>query len=205
MQITARWNDDGNLEVVFTEIDKTDPTYINRHIKTFDSYGKLFNDELEVYDLVADGFPELLPKRNPTVSGSGSYGISAIGDSVFLKSAETDSLRLITEVNHSINKIYWHDEEQYVFFSTLDLNADQKKTKRPETSELFVYSIIEDTVVADWKGAGVKNFLVIDSLVVFDNDFGKNVSINIYDYINNNMIGNVNFKGECGLFYIPEI
>ena len=204
MQITARWNVDENLEVVYTSIDKTDPSYINRHIKTFDNYGKLINDELEVFNLINDGFPELLPKRNPTVSVSGKYGISVIGNSVFLKTAESDSLKLITTVNHNLNKINWSDDEQFVFISTLNLENESIKTSKPETSELFVYSIAEDSVIACWQGAGVKNFFIVDSLIVFDNGFGSNSSIKIYNYFRNELIDELKIKGECGLYFIPE-
>ena len=205
MQITAHWNDDDNLEVVFTSIDKTDPAYINRHVKTFDNYGKLINDELEVFNLINDGFPELLPKRNPTISLSGKYGISLIGDSVFLKTAESDSLRFITAINLNLNKIKWSDDEDFLFISTLDLKNETIKTRQPETSELFVYSIQEDSVIASWVGAGVKSFLTIDSLVVFDNGFGRNSSINIYNYIKTKFIDELKINEECGLYFIPEL
>jgi hypothetical protein len=205
MQITARWNDDENLEVGFTSIDKTDPTYVNKHIKTFDSYGKLINDEIEIFNLVMDGFPELLPERNLTVSASGKYGISVIGDSVFLKTTESDSLKLISAFDHNLNKINWSDDEQFIFISTLELENESIKTREPETSELFVYSIAEDSVVASWKGGGVKNFFTIDSLIVFDNGFGRNSSINIYNYVKEELIDKFQMKAECGLFYIPKL
>ncbi|MBT8378379.1 MAG: hypothetical protein KJN64_04045 [Ignavibacteria bacterium] len=205
MQITARWNNDENFEVVFTEIDKTDPIYINRHIKTFDGYGKLINDEIETFNLVADGFPELLPERNPTVSASGRYGISVVGDSVYLKTADGDSLKFIIDVNHYLKKIEWSIDEQFVFISTLDLENESLKTQKPETSELFVYSIVKDSVVASWSGAGIKNFFTLDSLLVFDNGFGRNSSIFIYNYLNEELFKKFNIKGECGLFYIPEL
>lgn len=205
MQITADWNEDGNLEVVFTSMDKTDPTYINRHIKTFDSYGKLINDEIEIFNLVSDGFPELLPKRNPTVSPSGKYGISVIGDSVFLKTTESDSLKLITAINHSVNKINWSKDEEFLFFSTLDLKNETVKTRKPETSGLYVYSNNQDSVIAFWQGAGVKNFLTFDSLIVFDDGFDRNSSINIYNYVKDELINKIQMKGECGLFYIPTL
>jgi len=205
MQITAHWNDDENLEVVFTSIDKTDPTYINRHIKTFDSYGKLINDELEVFNLINDGFPELLPKRNPTISVSGKYGVSLIGDSVLLKTAESDSLRFITAINHNLNKIKWSDDDDFLFISTLDLKNETIKTREPDTSELFVFSIEEDSVIASWGGAGVKSLFTLDSLIVFDNGFGRNSSIIIYNYINAKLIDELKINGECGLYFIPEI
>jgi len=205
MQITAHWNDDENLEVVFTSIDKTDPTYINRHVKTFDNYGKLVNDELEVFNLINDGFPELLPKRNPTVSVSGKYGISLIGDSVFLKTAESDSLRFITAINLNLNKIKWSDDEDFLFISTLDLENETIKTRQPETSQLFLYSIQKDSVIASWGGAGVKSFFTLDSLIVFDNGFGRNSSISIYNYITAKFIDDLKINGECGLYFIPEL
>lgn len=205
MQITARWNDDENLEVVFTSIDKTDPTYINKHIKTFDNYGKLINDEIEIFNLVTDGFPELQPKRNQTLSASGKYGITVIGDSVFLKTTESDSLKLISALDHNLNKINWSDDDQFIFISTLDLENESIKTREPETSELFVYSIAEDSVVASWKGGGVKNFFTIDSLIVFDNEFDSNSSIKIYNYFKNELIDELKIKEKCGLYFIPEL
>jgi hypothetical protein len=204
MQITAHWDDDENLEIVFSSIDKTDPSYINRHIKTFDNYGKLINDELEVFNLINDGFPELLPKRNPTISVSGKYGVSLIGDSVFLKTVESDNLRFITAINHNLSKIRWSDDEDFVFFSTLDLQSESIKTRNPETSELFVYSIEEDSVFASWQGDGVKSFFVLDSLIVFDNGFGRNSSLNIYNYLKQELIDELKMNGECGLYFIPE-
>lgn len=204
MQITAHWDDDENLEIVFSSIDKTDPAYINRHIKTFDNYGKLINDELEVFNLINDGFPELLPKRNPTLSVSGKYGVSLIGDSVYLKTAESDNLRFITAINHNLNKIKWSDDEDFVFISTLDLQSESIKTRNPETSELFVYSIEEDSVFASWRGDGVKSFFALDSLIVFDNGFGRNSSLNIYNYLKQELIDELKINGECGLYFIPE-
>jgi hypothetical protein len=205
MQITADWDEDGNLEVVFSAMDKTDPTFINRHIKTFDNYGKLINDEIEIFNLVSDGFPELLPKRNPTVSLSGKYGISFLGDSVFLKTAESDSLILITTIKHSLNKINWSKDDEFIFISTLDLKNETVKTRKPETAELYVYSISQDSVIAFWKGAGVKNFYTFDSLIVFDEGFGRNSSINIYNFVKEELIDKFQMKGECGLFYIPKL
>jgi hypothetical protein len=152
-----------------------------------------------------DGFPELLPERNLTVSASGKYGISVIGDSVFLKTTESDSLKLISALDHNLNKINWSDDEKFIFISTLELGNESIKTMKPETSELFVYSIVEDSVVASWKGGGVKNFFTIDSLIVFDNGFGRNSSINIYNYVKEELIDKFQMKGECGLFYIPEL
>jgi hypothetical protein len=112
---------------------------------------------------------------------------------------------LISALDHNLNKINWSDDDQFIFISTLDLENESIKTREPETSELFVYSIAEDSVVASWKGGGVKNFFTIDSLIVFDNEFDSNSSIKIYNYFKNELIDELKIKEKCGLYFIPEL
>ncbi len=203
MQITSRWNEDGNLEVVFTSIDNTDPSYINKYRKTFDNYGRLINDEIETFNLINDGFPELLPKRNPTISTSGKYGVSIIGDTVFFKSVSSDSLFFITEPKHSVNKIVWSEDENFLFISTLDLRNATVKTRSPETSELFIYSLSADSIIDVFGGAGLKNFFTMNELLIFDTGFGSNSQINIYDVKQRKVIDVIKPREGCGLITLP--
>jgi len=204
MQISTGWNDDGNFEVVFTSIDKTDPSYINKYKKTFDLYGRLIDDEIETFHIIKDGFPELLSRRNPTVSRSGKYGIAISGDSVFFKTTEKDSLFFIATAKNKLHKISWSDDEKFLFLSTLELNNKTAKTKNPQTSDLFVYSVEHDSITASWGSSGIKNFFTFDTLIVFDDGFGRNSIINIYNFVKNKLVTQIRTKSECGLVYIPK-
>jgi hypothetical protein len=129
LQFTARWNEDDNLEFIYTSVDKVVSSYVNQYTKVYDFYGKLIDSRIETFDIEKSGFPYLKPERSSTVSPSGKYGVTFLSDSVFLKSAGVDSAKFITVMQHNLNKIKWSEDEQFLFFSTLDLNNETVKTK----------------------------------------------------------------------------
>ena len=205
LQFTARWNEDENLEVVFTSFDKTISYYVNKYTKVYDQYGKLVDSDVETFDIEKKGFPELMPERNSALSPSGKSGISIKSDSVFLKSAGNDSLSFISLIKNNLNKVRWSDDEKFLIISTLDLNDESIKTKNPETSELFVYSIEKDLLIGSFGGAGVKNFFTSGDLLIFDDGFDKNSIINIYNLTQRKIVNVVKPKEGCGLVFIPHL
>jgi len=205
LQFTARWNDDDNLEVIYTSVDKTIASYVNQYTKVYDHYGKLIDSDIRTFDIQKSGFPQLLPPKNSTISPTGNYGVSFREDSLFLKSSSVDSLKFIAVLKLNLNKIKWSDKERYLFISTLNLEKESIKTKDPETSELFIYSLSADSVISRFGGAGVKNFFSLDDLLIFDDGFGNSSVINIYDLNQKNIIDVINPKQGCGLVFIPQL
>jgi len=203
LQFTTRWNDDNNLEFIFTSVDKVISSYVNQYTKVYDFYGKLIDSKIETFDIEKSGFPYLTPPRNSTISPSAKYGISVLSDSVFLKTAGNDSAKFITVIKHSLNKIKWNEVEQFLFISTLNLNNETVKTKKPETSELIIYSLAADSLIEVFGGAGVKNFFTWGDLLIFDDGFGKNSKINIYNLEELKIVDIVQTKEGCGLVVIP--
>lgn len=205
LQFTARWNDDNNLEFIYTSVDKIISYYVNEYTLIYDFYGKLIDSRIETYDIEKSGFPYLIPPRNSTVSPSGRYGISILGDSAYLKTAGVDSTKLITGIRHGINKINWTDNDKFLFFTTLDLNDESIKTRNPETSELYIYSLSADSLVASFAGGGVKNFFSSGDLLIFDDGFAKNSRINLYNLNEQKIVDEIHSREGCGLVYIPKL
>jgi hypothetical protein len=205
LQFTTRWNDDNNLEFIFTSVDKVISSYVNQYTKVYDFYGKLIDSKIETFDIEKSGFPYLMPQRNSTISPSAKYGISVLSDSLFLKTAGNDSAKFITVIKHSLNKIKWNEVEQFLFISTLNLNSETVKTKKPETSELIIYSLAADSLIEVFGGAGVKNFFTRGDLLIFDDGFGKNSKINIYNLEELKIVDIVQTKEGCGLVVIPTL
>jgi len=205
LQFTARWNDDENLEVIYTSVDKTIASYINQYTKVYDHYGKLVDSEVKTFDIEKSGFPQLMPPRNSTLSPSGKYGVSFKGDSVFLKIAGSDTLEFITVMKHSLNKLKWSEDEEYLFISALDLNNETIKTKNPETSELFIYSLTSDSIVNAYSGAGLKNIFTFNDLLFFDDGFDNNSIINIYDLNQQKIVDVIKPREGCGLVTVPML
>jgi hypothetical protein len=204
-QFTARWNDDENLELLFTVVDKTISNYVNQYTKVYDHYGKLIDSEIKTFDILKNGFPEIIPPKNSTISPSGKYGITIRNDTMFIKTAGSDILKFAAVVKHSLNKLKWSDDREYLFFSTLDLNNETIKTKNPETSELFIYSLAADSLIDSFGGSGVKNFFTLNDLLIFDDGFNNNSTINIYDLNQLKIIDIIKPRAGCGLFYIPQL
>jgi len=205
LQFTARWNDDENLEVIFTAIDKTIPSYVNQYTKVYDDYGKLIDSEIKTFDIEKSGFPELIPQRNSTISPSGKYGVSFKSDSLFLKIAGSDDLEFVTVMKHNLNKLKWSDDEEYLFISSLNLDNETIKTRNPETSELFIFSLAADSLIDVFGGTGLKNFFTLDDLLIFDDGFDKNSTINIYDLRQKKIVDVIKPKEGCGLRNLPML
>jgi len=205
LQFTTRWNDDENLEVIYTSIDKTIASYVNQYTKVYDHYGKLVDSEVKTFDIEKSGFPQLIPPRNSSISPSGKYGVSFKSDSVFLKIANSDTLEFIAVMKHSLNKLKWSDNEEYLFISTLDLNNETIKTRSPETSELFIYYLQADSLIDAFGGAGLKNFFTLDDILIFDDGFDNNSIINIYDLNQKKIVGVIQPREGCGLVTVPML
>jgi hypothetical protein len=205
LQFTTRWNDDENLEVIYTAVDKTIASYVNQYTKVYDHYGKLIDSEIKTFDIEKSGFPELIPPRNSSISPSGKYGVSFKSDSVFLKIANSDTLEFIAVMKHSLNKLKWSENEEYLFISTLDWNNETIKTKNPETSELFIYSLTADSLVDEFGGAGLKNFFTLNDFLIFDDGFDNNSIINIYDLNQKKIIDVIKPREGCGLVMLPTL
>ena len=205
IQVTAEWNDVGNLEIQYTAVDKTVASFINKFRKIYNSYGMLVDDEMRAFDLAKEGYPELIPRRSSTISPSGKYGITINEDSLFVKKADSDDKDFVDSVSHNINNIIWNYDESFIFISTLDLSSKVKRDKAPQTSELFAYDIENKKAVAKWTGSGYKNFEVLNDYLIFDNGFGNKSSICIYNYIQQDTLDVIKVYNGCGLSFIPTL
>ena len=96
-------------------------------------------------------------------------------------------------------------DEEYLFISTLDLNNETIKTKSPETSELFIYSLSADSLINAFGGAGLKNFLTLNDLLIFDDGFDNNSIINIYDLKQQKVVDVIKPREGCGLVTMPML
>lgn len=205
VQFTARWNDDENLELLFTAVDKTIANYVNQYTKVYDHYGKLVDSEIRTFDILKSGFPQLVPPRSPSLSPSGKFGVSFKQDSVFLKTAGGDSLEFVAVMKHNLNKLKWSDNDKFLFISTLDLDNATVKTKNPETSELFIYSLEADSLIGAFGGAGIKNFVTLNDLLIFDDGFNNNSVINIFDLKKKIIVSTIKPARGAGLVVIPQM
>jgi hypothetical protein len=55
-----------------------------------------------------------------------------------------------------------------------------------------------------WEGEGLKNYFITNEYLVFDNDFGKESYINIYNIKTHQFKKEIKFDNGCGLKNIPQ-
>jgi hypothetical protein len=108
-------------------------------------------------------------------------------------------------MKHNLNKLKWSEDEKYLIISTLDLTNETVKTKNHETSELFIYSLEADLLIGAFGGAGIKNFVTLGDLLIFDDGFDNNSVINIFDLKKKIIVNTIKPVRGAGLVLIPQI
>ena len=210
IQIFSRWESETVFRIILNSWDKKVSTYIDQKTIIFNIFGRILQEENQVYDITSDGYPRLPAARPDSLSPSGKFQISYKGnkpDSVFLIQRKTKKAYFMMSVTKPINEITWSDNRDMIFVSTLDVTPANTSifSGTPNTSSLYAYSPEEKKVVREWTGGGFKNFFTIGDFLIFDDGFGRNSSIYIYNFKEDKVIKQIKIKGGCGLRGIPEI
>ncbi len=210
IQIFSRWESETVFRIILNSWDKKTSSYIDQKTIIFNIFGRILQEENQVYDITADGYPRLPRNKPDTTSPSGQYLVSyeeSKPDSVFLIQRKTKKADFMMVINKPVNDIIWSDDREFIFLSTLDVTPANNSifSENPNTSSLYTYSIEQHKVAKKWTGGGFKNFFTIGDFLIFDDGFGRNSSIYIYNFKEDKVIKHIKIKGGCGLRGIPEI
>jgi len=210
LQVFSRWESETVFRIVLNSWDTKVSTYINQRTFIFNTFGRILREETKTYDITSDGYPRLPASKPDSLSPSGRYGISVKGgksDSVYLVQRKNNSEYLISKVNKPVNEIVWSDNRNLIFLSTLDVTPANRSifADKPNTSSLYIFSVAEKKIIKKWTGAGNKNFITISDFLIFDDGFGRNSSIYIYNFKEDKIVKQIRITGGCGLRGIPKI
>ncbi len=204
IQVLSGWDTKNSFKVSLNFFDKRNSHFVHQRDIIFDITGQKILDETKILDVIKE--------RNEKPAGlelnrsKGNYKIfTTKGDltSIFLVNLKNNDTTLITTVDQKLNKVSWSKDMNVIIFSTIS----PYNLKYPDsgTSKLFVYSLENKRILKLFEGDGIKNFFVINNWVIFDDGFNKNSHINIYNYINLEMIKKISMRGGCGLQNLPQI
>ncbi len=210
LQVFSRWESETVFRIVINSWDKNVSTYINQKTIIYNTYGRILQEQKKTFDITIDGYPRLPGVKPDSLSPSGKFVVSyneESPDSIILVQRNNKSEFLITRINKPVNEIAWSDDRNFLFISTLDLTPANTSifTGSPQTSSLYAYSVNEKELVKEWAGGGDKNFFTISDFLIFDDGFGRNSSIYIYDFNKNKITKQIKVRGGCGLRKIPEV
>jgi hypothetical protein len=209
IQIFSRWESETVFRIILNSWDKKVSTYIDQKTIILNIFGRILQEEKQVYDITSDGYPRLPRTKPDSLSPSGKYQVKFNEndpDSVFLIQRNTNNAAFMMTINKPVNEIIWSDNRDVLFVSTLDVTPANTSifSGNPNTSSLYVYSIDQQKLIKKWTGGGYKNFFTIGDFLIFDDGFERNSSIYIYNFKEDKVIKRIKIKGGCGLRGIPE-
>ena len=210
VQVFTQWENDSNFKIIVNRSDKIVPTYINQQTYIYNVFGKELLNEVQTYDLTKNKYPR--PPHNPLNYNSpdGEYKIvNSTKDStnLYLENLNEETYSFIASSSQKLNNFTWSRDGKYLIVSTIDLSAVNKtlRSKKPATSNLYIYDVRQNKVVKEWKGGGVKNFFIRNDFLIFDSGFGEKSSITIFNYRTLKVYYTIKLRSGCGLRNIPEL
>ena len=210
IQVFTAWETDNTFKIILNSFDKTVANFVNQHTLIYSEFGRNLVDETKTFDLTKEGYPKPPMVKRKNKSPNGEFLITSIDSSktsIYLKNIIKSKTTLIASDSQKLNQIDWGSNNEYVIASTLDISRRNNTLydKLPETSKIFIYSIIDKKIIKEWNGGGLKNFILLKNLLIFDDGFGKKSSINIFNLITLKMTDSIHIQGGCGIRNIPSI
>ena len=209
IQIFTGWDTKDSFKISLNYIDKKNPHFVHQRNVIFDITGQKILDEIKTYNIIKQGYPKPQKLEQDTVKKNYKiFSTSGNLTSVYLVNTGNDDTTLITTVDQKLNEVRWSEDMKTLIFSTISsFQYANSKLANPDsiTSKLFMYSLENRRIIKIFEGNGVKNFFVINNWVIFDDGFNGDSHINIYNFINLEMIKRISVQGGCGLQNIPRI
>ena len=198
VQLLAFWFD-RNYKIQLTRFDMKITSHIKKINQIYSSFGKLLNEDIEVYDFIKDSYPQFEIMNTSLISPSGNFGITQSADSVSLSVADAVGKVFIDSTTCKINKAKWSSEERYVFFTANAVNENKLK-KIPST--IYVYDIVNQKIIKRLDSEDKMNFIIANDLLIFDTSFNNESAIGVFNYKKNEDVVRIQIRGGCGLIII---
>jgi len=114
---------------------------------------------------------------------------------------------MVTQLNQKLNYVSWSEDENFLFFSTIDISPGNATLydNSPSTAKLFIFSLVNRNLIKTFEGGGIKNFVLDGDILLFDDGFNDKSRIFIYNFQTDQMIDTIKISGGCGLKNIPSI
>lgn len=209
LQVFTSWESNTAFKIIFNCPDKKVVTFIDQKIEFYNVFGKELSSQVKIFDLTKDGYPKPAIKDNQYYSFGKDYKIYF-----------TDSTKIISIVQnlHPENNLFissdqklgyseYSNESKYLFFSTTNLSPVDSGLSNGNTEEsgIYIYSTKENKIVKNWIGNGIKDFLIVNDYLIFNDGLQKDSEIKIIKINSQKDFFIIKLKGGCGLRNIPQI
>lgn len=211
LQVYSAWINDSSFHVYFHILDITAAKYVEQKIIVYNSAGQKLSGVNKNFYLDKQGFPSFPSDRKQMVSPNEKYSLLSI-DSALTQILITDKNKdrkttVIARVDQKLSNVAWSNDGSYLFFTTNDISPNNETIYDPEpnTSKLFIFSISGYKMQKIFEGGGIKNFMLNQNYLLFDDGFKEKSRVYIYNINTNAISDSIIIRGGCGLKNIPLI
>jgi hypothetical protein len=198
VQLYTNWSGN-NYKIQFTRFDLKYSSHINKFSQTYSRFGKLLKEEKESFNFITDRYPDFYIPHNPLIAPSGNFGIKHLQDSIYLNVAGSSQKILIDLTTKVISKVGWSEEESFVFITT------DGGPSRDKSSTLYIFDIANTSITQKFNSDKTIYFYITKDLLIFDNTFAGQSTIEIFNYRKNANVNVLKLWGGCGLAYISDL
>ncbi|HMN48079.1 MAG TPA: hypothetical protein PKD67_02995 [Ignavibacteriaceae bacterium] len=205
IQMIPFWTDNDRFTLVINSIDKTIASYINKNTQVYNKFGKLLSDNNEIFDLIKDGYPVTKLPPLKFTSPNGMFNIIEKDDSIYIKQSNTNNTIKTTIVNKEIKEIGWAENNKQVILLLTNKGEVQSRSKNKITSALVIFDLQKKKIAKTFDAEGYKRFVLIGDFLIFDNGFGRDSFIEVFNLSSLTESRKIKISGGCGLINIPGI
>ncbi|NWF90056.1 MAG: hypothetical protein HXY50_11425 [Ignavibacteriaceae bacterium] len=211
LQVLSFWENDNLYKVIMNTMNSQKKGFIKQITRSYFANGKKNITEENSYSLMEAGFPNLPNLQAKLISPDKKYLLSLTQEIPYQLSLTDQAEKIVYDVlrdeKQKLNEIGWSEDGKYLVFSTIDISPMNETLydSDPQTSKLFIYSLINKKILAVFNGGGVKNFRLVDNYLFFDNNFKEKSNLYIYNLSNCTMFDSIKTVGGCGMRNIPLI
>jgi len=205
IQMIPFWTDNDRFTLVINSIDKTIASYINKNTQVYNKFGKLLSDNNEIFDLIKDGYPVTKLPPLKFTSPNGMFNIIEKDDSIYIKQSNTNNTIKTTIINKEIKEIGWAENNKQVILLLTNKGEVQSRSKNKITSALVIFDLQKKKIAKTFDAEGYKRFVLIGDFLIFDNGFGRDSFIEVFNLSSLTESRKIKISGGCGLINIPGI
>jgi hypothetical protein len=198
VQIYTKWETNNAFRIITNVMNDNNPSQIIQTAQIYNTYGKLFEQEEKVYNLLQEGYPQPLKEDPEYISPHNEYEVitkSSEKDSLFFIYRSTGRKYFLLSTQSIINNIIWSPDLLNVVIELVPEEASVNGA----AADILLYSIKDKKITENWKGNTPGGFFVKNNLLVFDRGRGNKASIIFYDLNTGRGIDTISMKGGCSL------
>jgi len=199
IQVIPFWIDNDRFTLIINSIDKTIASYINKNIQVYNRFGKLLSDNTEIYDLTKDGYPITKFPNINYKSQNELFRVIEKNDSILIRQQKSNreiSLGLSTK---KILQLGWAENSKHLIMLIQSKDQGKQTTNDFSKTILVIYDLQIKKTVKMFDTVGYNHFVLIGDFLIFDNGFGKDSYIDIFELESMSSYKTIKINDGCGL------